>query len=220
MILKLISILLPWRLKRLFLNKFFKYQIHPTAKIGLAWVFPDKLMMAAHTSIDHFTVAVHLDTIELNENATIGRSNWITGFTTKSNSPHFKHQLNRSAKLIMGKSSSVTKNHHIDCTNIITIGNFSTVAGYQSQLLTHSIDVMENRQHSAPISIGDYTFVGTNVVILGGAQLPAFSVLGAKSLLNKNFTEQFTLYGGVPAKAVGTIDKQAKYFHRQEGFVV
>jgi len=37
------------------------------------------------------------------------------------------------------------------------------------------IGVMENRQHSSPISIGDYTFVGTNVVILGGASLPAFS---------------------------------------------
>ena len=112
------------------------------------------------------------------------------------------------------------QNHHIDCTNIITIGNFSTVAGYQSQLLTHSIDVMESRQHSAPISIGDYTFVGTNVVILGGASLPAFSVLGAKSLLNKSFTEQYTLYGGVPAKAIAPIDKQAKYFNRHEGFVV
>lgn len=220
MILKLISILLPWRLRRLFLNKFFKFEIHSTARIGLAWIFPTKLKMAAHTKIDHFTIAIHLDYIELGERSKIGRGNWITGFTTNSGSPHFKHQANRSAALIIGNSSAITKNHHIDCTNVITIGSFSTIAGYQSQLLTHSINIVENRQDSAPISIGDYTFVGTNVIILGGASLPSRSILGAKSLLNKRFTEEFILYGGVPAKAVGEIPKDAKYFHRLDGFVV
>lgn len=217
---KLISILLPWRLRRFVLNKYFKYEIHSTARIGLAWVFPGKLIMAAQSKIDHFTVAINLDAIELCENATIGRGNWITGFTTKSTSLHFKHQPERSAKLVLGMSSSITKNHHIDCTNTITIGKFSTIAGYQSQLLTHSIDVIESRQDSKPIHIGDYTFVGTNVVILGGASLPPRSVLGAKSLLNKTFTEEYTLYGGVPAKAVGPVSKEARYFKRTDGFVV
>jgi acetyltransferase-like isoleucine patch superfamily enzyme len=219
MFLKLLSVILPWKLRRPLLNRAFGFDIHPTARIGMAWVFPSKLIMAAHTRIDHFTVAIHLDTIQLGENSTIGRGNWITGFTTKSDSLHFKHQKDRKAELVMGISSDITKNHHIDCTSSITIGNFVTVAGYQSQLLTHSIDVFENRQDSAPITIGDYAFVGTNVVILGGAALPARSVLGAKSLLNKSFTEEFKLYAGVPAKAIADIPQDAKYFHRTTGFV-
>ena len=217
---KLISVILPWRLRRWLLNRYFKFEIHPTARIGLAWVFPDKLIMAAGSKIDHFTVAIHLDTINIGQNSSIGRGNWITGFSTKTDSLHFKHQSDRKAALIMGASSSITKNHHIDCTNIISIGNFSTVAGYQSQLLTHSIDVLECRQDSKPIYIGDYSFVGTNVVVLGGASLPPRSVLGAKSLLNKAFTEEYTLYGGVPAKAIGPVSKDAKYFKRTEGFVL
>src|SRR5205085_4797959 len=119
----------------------------------------------------------------------------------------------------MGDNASITKNHHLDCTNLIHLGRFSTIAGYSSQLLTHSIDVLENQQSSAPIYIGDYTFVGTNVVILGGARLPNFSVLGAKSLLNKDFKSHWTLFGGVPAKALQEIPKSAKYFSRSEGFV-
>jgi carbonic anhydrase/acetyltransferase-like protein (isoleucine patch superfamily) len=67
--------------------------------------------------------------------------------------------------------------------------------------------------------IGEYTFVGTNVAILGGAVLPSYSVLGAKSLLNKPFEEEWKLYAGVPAKAVSDIDKDAKYFNRVDGFV-
>jgi acetyltransferase-like isoleucine patch superfamily enzyme len=219
MILKLLSSILPWPLRRLALNKWFGFKIHPTAKIGLAWIFPAKLTMGPNSRIDHFTTAIHLDYIELGENASIGRSNWITGFETSTSSKHFNHQINRKAELIMGENSSIVKNHHIDCTSSITIGKFSTVAGYNSQLLTHSIDVFENRQDSAPIVIGDYTFIGTNVVILGGAVLPSYCVLAAKSLLVKNCSDNWTIYGGVPAKPIKAIPETAKYFSRTDGFV-
>jgi acetyltransferase-like isoleucine patch superfamily enzyme len=119
----------------------------------------------------------------------------------------------------MGEASAITKHHHLDCTNAIYIGKFATIAGYQSQLLTHSINVMDGIQDSKPIVIGQYTFVGTNVVILGGATLPAFSVLGAKSLLNKSFSAEWKLYGGVPAKPLNDIPHDAKYFTRSEGYV-
>ena len=219
-LLQLLTLLLPWKLRRLALKSWFGYQIDATASIGMAWVFPKKLVMYAGARIDHFTVAIHLDAIVMHEKSKIGRSNWITGFSSDSNHPaFFKHQIDRKAELHIGKHSAITKDHHIDCTNLIIIGAFSTIAGYNSQLLTHSIDVFENRQDSAPIYIGDYTFVGTNVVILGGSSLPSYSVLGAKSLLNKQHTEEWILYGGVPAKAVQHLSKEAKYFFRTEGYV-
>ena len=219
LILKVITCLLPWPLRRYALQSWFGFELHPTSRIGLAWVFPQKLIMAAGSSIGHFTVAIHLENIQLKEQASIGRNNWITGFPSNSNSLHFKHQVDRQSKLLLGESSAVTKNHHLDCTNTIEIGRFATVAGYQSQFLTHSIDVFENRQDSAPIIIGAYSFVGTNSVVLSGAILPAYSVLGAKSLLNKSYVEEWRLYGGVPAKELSIIPKTAKYFTRNEGFV-
>ncbi|MDT3404791.1 acyltransferase [Mucilaginibacter terrae] len=216
---KILTLILPWSLKRRALQKWFGYEIHPTAKLGLTWVFPHKLVMGPGARIDHFTAAVHLDYIELGKNASIGRSNWITGFSTHTESKHFKHQTNRKTELILGEEAAITKNHHIDCTSAIHIGRFSTIAGYNSQLLTHSIDVFENRQDSASITIGEYCFVGTNVVVLGGATLPAYSVLGAKSLLNRAYTETWMLYAGVPAKPIKQIPATAKYFTRTEGFV-
>jgi acetyltransferase-like isoleucine patch superfamily enzyme len=219
MFLKLFTCLFPWVIKRILLNKWFGYDLHSNARIGLAWVFPKHLTMAAGARIDHFTIAIHLDEIKMGVDSIIGRGNWITGLSTKVRSPHFNHQADRRAELILGESSAVTKNHHLDCTNSIHIGRFSTIAGYNSQLLTHSVDIMESRQHSAPIVIGDYTFVGTNVVILGGSRLPDYSVLGAKALLNKDFSKDWTLYGGVPAKALQEVPKDAKYFMRTEGFI-
>ncbi len=210
---------MPWSLRRKFLQKFFGFSIHPTARIGLAWVFPRALEMGAGATIDHFTVALHLDKIKMGQHSGIGRSNWITGFPTNTSSKHFQHQVDRKPELLVGDFANITKHHHLDCTDTIKIGKFSTIAGYRSQLLTHSIDVVENRQSSLPITIGEYTFVGTNVVILGGAKLPGYSVLGAKSLLNKSFSEEWKLYGGVPAKELSDIPRDAKYFHRLEGFV-
>ncbi|WP_419581452.1 acyltransferase [Stieleria magnilauensis] len=210
---------MPWFLRRRMLQWVFGYKIHPQARIQASWIFPRYLEMSAHTRIGLFNVAIHLDRIVMDENATIGRGNWITGFPTGTGSRHFSHQVGRVSELVMERHSAVTKHHHLDCTNRIRIGRFATVAGYQSQFLTHSIDLVDCRQSSAPIDIGDYTFVGTNVVVLGGATLPAHSVLGASSLLNKGYVTEFMLYGGVPAKPIQAISKEAKYFLRTEGFI-
>ena len=219
LLLKIITVLLPWPLKRFMLVRFFKYEIHPSAKIGLSWIYPKKLIMDSDSAIGHFNVAVHLDLIKIGKYSSIARGNWITGFPTNTNSKHFLHQPERQSNLIMGEHSAITKNHHIDCTNIIQIGNFVTVAGYASQLLTHSINIELNIQDSNPITIGDYCFVGTASTILGGSVLPACSVLGANALLNKNFTIPYRLYGGNPAKEIKELSKDYKYFNREVGFV-
>ncbi|TWR27579.1 acyltransferase [Mucilaginibacter pallidiroseus] len=219
MFLKILAFILPWRLRRLALQSWFGYTIHPTARIGLSWIYPHKLSMAEGARIGHLNIAIHLDGIEMGVKSSIARSNWITGFPSNSNSKHFSHQAGRQSLLILGECAAITKNHHFDCTNVIRVGRFTTVAGYQSQFLTHSIDVIESRQHSEPITIGEYAFVGTNVVMLGGADLPSRCVLGAKSLLNKAYTDEWTLYGGVPAKPLQVLPANAKYFNRADGFV-
>ena len=211
---------LPWPLKRLLLQRLFGYQLDPSARIGLAWVYPRRLRMAAGSRIDALTVAINLDLLELGEMASIGRGNWITGFPSGTDSLHFAHQPDRCGELLLGDHAAITKNHHFDCTNRVTIGPFTTIAGYHSQLLSHSIDLQHNRQHSEPISIGAYCFVGSNCVILGGSVLPDQCVLGALSLLNKPLSETRCLYGGQPARRLKPIDPNAAYFSRSNGFVV
>jgi hypothetical protein len=220
MALKAAIIPLPWLLKRFFLQRIYGYRLHPTAHIGLAWVYPRSLSMAAGSRIDSLTVAVNLDLLQLGERSTIGRGNWITGFATGTGSPHFDHQPDRCAELLLGAHGAITKSHHIDCTNRISIGPFTTIAGYRSQLLSHAIDLHNNRQHSEPITIGAHCFVGTACVILGGSALPDHSVLGALSLLNKVHSDPWSLYAGQPARRVKPIDSSSAYFSRTDGFVI
>jgi acetyltransferase-like isoleucine patch superfamily enzyme len=216
--LRLLVVLLPWFLRRRVLVAFYGYTIHSTARIGWSWIFPEQLEMGEQARIGHFNVAIHLRRVELGAHAVIDRSNWITGFAA-GDARHFAHRTDRDPTLVLGAHSAVTKNHHLDCTDRVEIGAFTIVAGYRSQLLTHSIDLRRNRQDAAPIRIGSYCFVGTDATILGGARLPDRSALGAKSLLNAPFAEPGWLYAGVPARAIQALPADAAYFHRTEGFV-
>ncbi|MFL6528395.1 MAG: acyltransferase [Chthoniobacterales bacterium] len=214
----LFSLLLPWSLRRRLLEKCLGYTLHPTSRIGLAFVLPDRLVMEAHTSIGHLTVCKNIALLHLGEHSTIGRGNWITGFPLRP-SRHFAAESDRRPELIVGRHSAITNRHLIDCTNLVTIGSFTTFAGFGSQLMTHAVDLAANRQSSTPVRIGDRCFVGTNCVLLPGSVLPDFCVLGAKSLLNKSYSQPYTLYAGVPARAIQELPRDLAYFERSEGFI-
>jgi acetyltransferase-like isoleucine patch superfamily enzyme len=214
----LIALFLPWPLRRRILVSFFGHRLHPNSRIGFAWVMPEHLIMDSDSKIDTLTVCKGLRLLHLKQSSYIGRANWITGFPAGNHKP-FAHQPDRIPQLIVGEHAAITNRHLLDCTNSVTIGDFSTFAGFRSQILTHSIDLENCRQSSAPITLGDYTFVGTDCVLLGGSCLPDHSVLGAKSLLNKQYSEPFWLYGGIPARPVRRISPDAAYFTRQIGFV-
>lgn len=219
LIFKILLLFFPWCIRRVLLNKFYHYNLSPTAYIGFSFIYPKYLEMDDGAHIGPLNIAIHLDSIKMGKNSSISQQNWITGFPVNSKSKFFSHDKTRKSELILGRESAITKKHHIDCTNSIHIGNYVTIAGYNSQLLSHSIDLYECRQDSHPIKIGDYCFVGTGTIILGGSVLPAYSVLGAGALLNKKFNDEWTLYAGVPAKPVKNIPHTAKYFSRKHGFI-
>lgn len=218
-ILMLLSFALPWEMRRSFLEKQFGYQIHPSCRIGFSWIFPTRLIMEEGSQIGTLTVCKNIALLHVKAHASIGNGNWITGFPLGP-SPHFAHEQDRQPQLIVGEHAAITHRHLIDCTNSVAIGKFTTMAGFQSQILTHSIDLEKNRQSSGPVRIGDYCFVGTNCVLLAGSALPDFCVLGAKSLLNKAFSESHQLYGGVPARPIEKVSPDFEYFRRTKGFVI
>jgi hypothetical protein len=213
-----LSFLLPWNLRRSFLENQFGYTIHPSSRIGFAWIFPRRLVMEEGSRIGHLTLCKNIDLLHLGAHAVVGQLNWITGFPSGPNR-HFAHQPDRRPELIVERHAGISSRHLIDCTARVRIGAFATVGGFRSQLLTHSIDFAASRQTAEPIDIGEYSFTGTNSVVLGGSALPHHSVLGAQSLLNKKWDEPYRLYAGVPAKPLKELSPDLEYFRRAEGFV-
>jgi acetyltransferase-like isoleucine patch superfamily enzyme len=214
----LLSLIMPWPLRRLLLSAVFGYKLDPTAHIGLAWVFPDRLVLGPFATIGHLTVCKGLSLVQLGAHASIGRGNWITGFPA-GNTRHFSHRTDRRPELLLGDHSAITNRHIIDCTDLVEIGAFSTFAGFRSQILTHSIDLTAGRQSCSPVRIGRFCFVGTGCTLLGGAALPDYSVLAAMSLLNRTHDVPYMLYGGVPARPLSQLNSSMVYFTRTTGFV-
>ena len=213
--------ILPWKIKRLLLTHFYGYKIDKSAKIGLSYIYPKSLEMGPNTVIRNFCVCIHIDLLKMDNNSRIGRGNWITGFPTNSKSDFFSHQQNRKAELLVGNNALILRNHHFDCTNQIKIGSFTTIAGYNSQFLTHSINIHKNIQDSMPIEIGDYCFIGTRNIFLGGSIIPSKSVTAAGAVVTKDLSsaESYSLFGGVPAKFIKRLSTEDLYFQRTKGDV-
>lgn len=216
-IVALLLMIVPWGLRRRLLVALMGYEIHSTARIGLSWICPERLEMGAGARIGNLTLCKGLSLLKMGEESRLGNLNWITGFPV-GNKDFFADE-ERRAELVIGEHAAVTHRHLIDCTNSVRIGRFTTFAGYRSQVLTHSIDLQRCRQASRPIAIGDYCFVGTNCVLLGGSALPDYSVLGASSVLNKAYSDPHQLYAGNPARPVKTLSREMEYFTRRTGYV-
>ncbi|MGO9336306.1 MAG: acyltransferase [Terracidiphilus sp.] len=174
--------------------------------------------MGPGSRIRNLTVCKGLSLLQMGEESSIGNLNQITGFPA-GDASCFRADRDRRPELILGNHAAVTERHLIDCTNSVRIGKFATFAGSRSQILTHSLDLYECRQKSKPIVIGDYCFVGTGSIVLSGCSLPDYSVLGAGSLLNKEYSETYFLYAGSPARPVKPLPHDTGYFQRKTGAV-
>lgn len=209
-------IFLPWSLRRWLLVKLMNYEIHPTARIGKSIVLSRKLLMAEHSRIGDLTFASGLEEIRLERFARIGKLNWISGFPLGP-SRYFKDVPDRYPQLHLHEHAGIVGRNLIDCTDRVILERFALMAGNRGQILTHAIDLRSANQSCAPVHIGQYCMIGTGCIILKGAALPDFSVLGAGSMLQKSHAETHRLYSGVPARAVKTLEPDLAFFIRTKG---
>ncbi|MEM9646366.1 MAG: acyltransferase, partial [Planctomycetota bacterium] len=194
---QLVGWALPWVARRFILKRVLGYQVHSKAFVGRSIILANSVALDEGALIGNWNVLKNLDRLEMRSHSSITSRNLVTasGVPLRDESGETCQR-----ELILEEHSAITIGHLIDANHSIVIGRFSTVAGYGSQLLTHSIDLVDCEQRAKRIKIGQYCFVGTRCVLLGGAALPDHCVLGAMSLLNKEFVDGFRLYGGTPAR--------------------
>lgn len=215
---QILLFVLPWTLRRRALSRLFGFEIAEGARIGFSLVSARRVSLAAGARIGHLTLIKGLSELRLGTEARLGNLNWVTAVPA-GNARHFLLETDRCPALVIEDHAAVTHRHLVDCTDRVTIGAFTTFAGWGSQILTHAIDLRANCQSAAPVTVGRYCFVGTRVVLLKGSRLPDRSVLAAGSVLSRAMEAEDTIYGGVPAVAMRTIDPSSGYFERDQGFV-
>ena len=216
----IISVLImpfPWPLRRFIFSVYFGYKFGAGSFVGRSILSASKVSLGKNARISSLTIIRNLGELDMEDNAMIGSFNWIHGYVGNQ---HFKSFPNRISKLRMCRNSALTARHIVDCTDEVLIGEFATVAGHRSQILTHGIDMVRGIQACAPVHIGRYSFIGTACILTKGVTVPDYSVIGAGS----NFTrssggEEFALYAGNPAQLLRRLEPKSAYFARSVGSV-
>lgn len=159
--------------------------------------------------VDRGNVFKNLRHVRVGPGASIGRWN---SFSTH---PAFARLLPSGARLTLDGRSYITSRHQIDCSGSLHVGELAAVAGHQTKVLTHSIDLERNAQSARAVVIGPRTFIGARCLLLGGAEMPERSVLAAGSVLTPQHAEREPgLWAGVPAKFKRPIE--GAWFDRTE----
>ena len=208
----------PWAIRKIVLNTILDIKFEKGAKIGYSVFLAKKSILRKNSVIKNFSFVNEIDFFEMGAFSKIGNRNWITGSSSElkkgyNASPH------RKCEFIIGEHTRITANHHFDCNGGVYIGKYTTIAGMNTQILTHGIDLIESVQKADKTIIGTYCFVGTKCIILKGAVLPNNCLLAAGAVLTKSYVESEMIYAGVPAKPVKKIPLDAKYFSRKSGNV-
>jgi len=98
-----------------------------------------------------------------------------------------------------------------------TMGDYSSLAAgvkvwlssndYTNELVVHSVPSVKEIQ--GPVTLGKYTGVGTNSVIMPNNHIPEGTVIGALSFVPCNFKfEPWTVYAGTPIRAIKKRNKE------------
>lgn len=112
---------------------------------------------------------------------------------------------------VMGINSCINRKCHLDCRDQLTIGNSVSVSP-DCTILTGSHDYNSPTFafKSGPVTLNDYVWLGTRVMILPGVDVGKGAVVCAGAVVTKNVAP-YTVVAGVPAKEIGKRSSDLNY---------
>jgi acetyltransferase-like isoleucine patch superfamily enzyme len=209
----LMLFMLPARAARLLLGRRGR-AIHPSARIGFSWIDVDSLELGPKSRIGHLNVIrirslklgpggfVHmlnrvrgpLD-FEAGPNAGLGNSNTVRKIESGS----------RPALLKLGIWAKITSRHHVDMTESVTLGDYTTVAGAGSQIWTHGYvhaeEGLDRYRIDGPVTLGNNVYIGSMSFISMGVRIADGVIVGGGAAVGKSLLEK-GLYVSSPLRCL------------------
>ena len=162
--------------------------------------------------------------------ALLHRPFMVYGYWNRKNKKYLKRtRISSTAKLIIKKS--------IDLSDNVWIGHYSLIDGFGGVTIGKGVHVSSHTviySHSSqdtirllgdfymdeetatrigykikPVSIGDYTFIGTSSVILPGSKIGKGCIIGAGSVVN-GIVPDYAIASGNPVQIIGDTRERDK----------
>ena len=207
---------LPNVLKKPIYRLLFGYRFGPGVRIGLSLLDAHVVALGAGTRIGHFNAVLGVGQLQAGRCARVGWMNIVRGgervmlgdysevlrLNVLNAIPDHDCTTEPQSVLDVGPGTVITSGHRIDFTDRVTLGKNVIIGGRNSSLWTH------NRQETAPIEIGDFCYLGSEVRLAPGAKLPGECILGLGSVLTGEIKEPRSLVAGVPARVVRPLNEK------------
>jgi len=210
--------LLPSAVKRICYRSLFGYKIGKRVRIGLSVIDSAECEIGDDVSIGHFNIFIGISKLSIGEHSRIGALNIFRGGSeirigrycdilrlNEINSIPEPDIVNiADPKFIMGDGSMMGASHKIDFTDRVEFGKRVILGGRNSSIWTH------NRQSTEGVSIGDYTYVGSEIRIAPGGIIPAKCIVGIGTVVAGKLQNENKLIGGVPAKEIKDLGEEGR----------
>jgi acetyltransferase-like isoleucine patch superfamily enzyme len=211
--------LLPSPVAVFLLRVVFGYKIGKRVRIGFSIVDAGECEIGDNVKIGHLNVFTGVKKLSIGEQSRIGALNIFRGGDeirigrycdilrlNEINSIPEPDVVNEvDPRFIMGDGSMMAASHKIDFTDRVEFGSRVILGGRNSSIWTH------NRQKTLPVSIGARTYLGSEIRIAPGVEVAANCIVGMGSVLTGKLSEEFQLIGGVPAKAIKSLDDEGRF---------
>lgn len=206
------------------LLKLFGHEVSLKSKLGFSLIFVKKLELSSSSKIGHFNLVL-CNTLKMEKGSYIGALNIVKGpiniYLSAKSAIGNRNLIKRAnppvtygqAHLKLGILSKVTASHIIDCTRSVEIGNYSILAGADTQIWTHGYyhDQKGPGRYriDGEVKIGDNVYVGSRCTFNLGVQVSNGITIGSNSSISKSLKTP-GLYVSQPLRFVDTNAEKAK----------
>ena len=186
------------------------HKVGSKVKIGFSILKVESLDLSDYVRIGHFNLIL-IPKMVLKDHVSIGYLNILKGpfevYLARESAIGNKNYLTRGnlgltygkSVLRLGELTKITTGHHLDLTQSITFGEFSILAGINSQMWTHGYyhaDSGKDRVRiDGSISVGNNVYIGSGCIFNPGVKVSDSIHIGSGSNISKNL-ENSGMYVG------------------------
>jgi acetyltransferase-like isoleucine patch superfamily enzyme len=180
-------------------------EIGENVQLGPALVINcGRFMLADDSVIFGMNLFRNLAAVKMGKRAIIGQLNQFTA------APLYQRASFRAGFLSLEEHAGITNRHYVDCSGQVLLRPYAAIGGVQTTVLSHQIDLQQNRMSVGKIVVDENAIAVTRCVLLMDSHLPPRSVLGAHSLLMKfpaDHEGKSGLYAGSPAQFIHGLEE-------------
>ena len=188
-------------------------------RIGLSVIDVENCTIGDDVAIGHFNMFIGTKTVSIGNNTHIRHLNIFQNGDLISigrycailrlnevNSLKAADMINAvDQTLIIGDGTMIGTWHKIDFSDRVEFGKCVILGGRNSSVWTH------NRQMTQPVKIGDHSYIGSEIRIAPGGEIPANCIVGIGSVITTKLTGEYNLIAGVPAKVLKELSTADKF---------